>query len=233
MSCYHPIAAYPDYSERTSNGKVAYKLFGRYDPDCRLVDPKVIAVPCGRCIGCRLDYSRQWADRMMLELEHTGKAIFVTLTYDNDHVPQIEGQEGEFGSLTLDKIDLQLFFKRLRKKFSDKEIRYYACGEYGENTLRPHYHAIIFGLALEDFPDRVPLGRNELGQLHYKSAVFQRIWSNGFIVLADVSWKTCAYVSRYVQKKVFAGKQIMSDVFGAEPEFSLMSRRPGIGAFYL
>lgn len=232
MSCYHPIAAYPDYSERTANGKVAYKLFGKYDPDCKLLDPKVIAVPCGRCIGCRLDYSRQWADRMVLELEHTGKGIFVTLTYNNDNVPQLEDDFG-LPVLTLDKTDLQLFFKRLRKRFKGKEIRYYAAGEYGSNTFRPHYHAIIFGLCLEDFPDRVLIGKNELGQLHYSSPLFESIWSNGFVVLSDVSWKTCAYVSRYVQKKVFAGTQVITDVLGAEPEFSVMSRRPGIGAKYL
>ena len=234
MSCYHPFVAIPK-DEPNANGKVEYRIIGsRSDHQEYLqVDPRAILIPCGKCIGCRLDYSRQWADRMMLELDSRKKAIFVTLTYDNDHVPFTEDEEtGSFGWLTLDKRDLQLFFKRLRKYFSDKEIKYYASGEYGSHTLRPHYHAIIFGLSIEDFPDHVLKGRNELGQRHFTSGTLQSIWSNGFVVLAEVNWRTCAYVSRYVQKKVFHGMQY-SDLFGVVPEFSLCSRRPGIGSKFL
>lgn len=137
MSCYHPLCGVPDGN--AVDGSFSYKIIGKYDLDCRKADPRAIAIPCGHCIGCRLDQSRQWADRMMLELEHTGKAIFLTLTYDNDHVPlSVDDDTGEFSWFTLNKRDLQLFFKRLRKKFSDKEVRYYAVGEYGSNTLRPH-----------------------------------------------------------------------------------------------
>lgn len=234
MSCYHPLLGLPkDYVN--ANGNVEYNIVGLYDPIANQLNPRSIAIPCGKCIGCRLDYSRSWADRMMLELQHTGKAVFVTLTYDNDHVPIHEDEEtGEFGCFSLDKRDLQLFFKRLRKKYSEKEIRYYAAGEYGSNTLRPHYHAIIFGLCLEDFPDRLLRGRNELGQCHYQSDSLQRVWSNGFVLLADVSWKTCAYVARYVQKKVFQGLQFTDLLPGSPiPEFSLVSRRPGLGRYFL
>lgn len=235
MSCYHPFLGVPKDS-LNSNGNREYKILGSYTPEYKnLVHPGAIAIPCGKCIGCRLDYSRSWADRMMLELQHTGKAIFVTLTYDNDHVPFTECEDtGEFGSLTLCKRDLQLFFKRLRKHFSCKEIRYYAAGEYGSTTFRPHYHAIIFGLSLEDFSDRKLRGKNELGQCHFESDELRSIWQNGFVLLADVSWKTCAYVSRYVQKKVFQGLRF-EDIFPGDPvpEFSLVSRRPGLGRFFL
>ena len=234
MSCYHPIAGYPDFSSVTDNGKRVYKLNGRYDPELKRIDPYYISIPCGRCIGCRLDYSRAWADRMMLELDHSKKAVFLTLTYDNDHVPFTEQEyTGEFGCFSLNKRDLQLFFKRLRKQFKGYEIRFYAVGEYGTNTFRPHYHAIVFGLGLEDFRDRKLLGSNELGQPHFKSDYLASIWQNGFCVIADVSWETMAYVSRYVQKKVYAGYNFLTDQFDAVPEFSLMSRRPGIGGYYM
>lgn len=233
MSCYHPMLGVPDYETLTEDGKRKYNIISSYSPEFKQLYPGSIAIPCGKCIGCRLDYSRSWADRMMLELDHSKKAIFVTLTYDNDHVPFTENEYGEFGALSLDKSDLQKFFKRLRKRYKDKEIRFYAAGEYGSHTERPHYHAIIFGLSLEDFSDRVAKGKNELGQVHYISQKLQNIWSQGFCVLADVSWKTCAYVARYVQKKVYGSMNYLQDEYGCVPEFSLMSRRPGLAGYYM
>lgn len=232
MSCYHPLCGVP-VGASDGEGRYSYKILGKYDSLSKKNDPRAIAIPCGHCIGCRLDQSRQWADRMMLELQHTGKAVFLTMTYDNDHVPLSTDEDtGEFFWFNLNKRDLQLFFKRLRKRFSDKEIRYYAAGEYGSNTFRPHYHAVVFGLGLEDFPDRTLRGKNELGQCHFSSDLLADIWNAGFCLLAAVSWQTCAYVARYVQKKVFHGYSI-TDALGCDPEFSLSSRRPGLGKFYL
>lgn len=123
--------------------------------------------------------------------------------------------------------------KRLRRHFEPKMLRFYLSGEYGSRTLRPHYHAIIFGLSLEDFADRKLKGVNELGQMYYISDELQSIWQNGFVLLCDVSWQTCAYVSRYVTKKVAGvdGKSLA--YLNALPEFALMSRKPGIGRQYL
>lgn len=227
MSCYHPLLGVPD--ERNADGKLVYKIQGAYDPTAKeRIDPRCLRIPCGHCLGCRLDYSRQWADRMMLELEHTGKAVFLTLTYNNENVPIACDDLGQPVGLTLSKRDCQLFMKRLRKEFKDKELRFYACGEYGSNTRRPHMHLIVFGIDLDDFPDREVKGMNELGQSHFISKKLEKIWNKGFTLLADMSWKTCAYVSRYVMKKAF------NDLveWYQEPEFSLMSRRPGIGAYY-
>lgn len=236
MSCYHPLVGLPG-EVNADTGKRKYDIlpYSTWSPEIKEMHPGAISIPCGHCIGCRLDYSRSWADRMMLELDHFGgKAIFATLTYDNEHVPiTIDPDTGEAGYFTLDKSDLQKFFKRLRKKYPDKEIRYYAAGEYGNTTFRPHYHAIIFGLCLEDFTDCVYHGRNDLGQVHFSSEDFYHIWQQGFVVLASVSWKTCAYVARYVQKKALAERNPFLDKFGCETEFSVMSRRPGIGAFYM
>lgn len=254
MSCYHPLIAFPT-DEETSSGKKKYRIEGNLDPlIAKELYPGSLPVPCGKCIGCRLDYSRSWADRMMLELETAGSGIFVTLTYNNAHVhgaqyidfPEdgvyfpYKGCERLIGDecywpteFTLDKRDCQLFMKRLRKKFEGRRVRFYLAGEYGENTLRPHYHAIVFGLRLSDFPDLCEHGRNELGQKYYFSPMLTETWSLGFVLLSDVSWKTCAYVARYVTKKLNGPASIEYAARNVIPEFSLMSRKPGIGRDYL
>lgn len=209
-------------------------------------------VPCGHCMGCRLDQSRVWADRMLLELQDNDyKAIFVTLTYNNSSIPHawhvgynkfphsddsvyLDEDEGWIASAsgaptTLSVRDTQLFFKRLRKFFPDHKIRYFLAGEYGPKTKRPHYHAIIFGLTLSDFNDLRVHDFNNLGQPRYKSATFQKIWSKGFCILAPVNWNTCSYVSRYTMKKIFMSDKPDEYVGGRIPPFCTMSRRPGIG----
>lgn len=234
MPCYNPIVAFKDYdSGLTDNGKFMYRLNGRYDPDYLSLAPRgdVIKIPCGKCLGCRLDYSRRWADRMYLEFLSTGeKAIFVTLTYDDDHIPGVfDSETGELLNYSLCKRDGQLFFKSLRKAFYPRTLRYYLCGEYGGRTRRPHMHCIIFGLDLrEDFPLRDYRGHNDLGQCYFSSPILSKIWKNGFHCISDVSYKTMAYVSRYVMKKVYH----LEEPDDAEPEFCTMSRRPGIGAYY-
>ena len=182
-------------------------------------------VPCGKCLGCRIDYSREWANRMCIELDDNPRAIFLTLTYNDEHLPLTDS-----GVPTLDKRDLQLFWKRLRKSFPGVTIRYYVAGEYGPKTLRPHYHAIVYGLALDDFPDLYTRGCNELRQPYYSSPRMAGIWGNGYILMSEVSYKTCAYVARYVLKKHYGSdKYFLGD---AIQEFSLCSRRPGIGLLH-
>lgn len=184
-------------------------------------------VPCGKCAGCRMDYSRVWADRMLVELHDNNQAaVFLTLTYNSDHLPR-----SSKGVPTLSKRDCQLFWKRLRKAYPKNKIRYYLAGEYGPKTDRPHYHAIVYGLRLSDFPDLAFLRLNGLGQAYYTSPCIESIWGNGYIVLSDVSWHTCAYVSRYVLKKRGKiDKYVIAT--GAEPEFNISSRKPGIGLLH-
>lgn len=202
--------------------------------DGLLNETNFVSIPCGHCIGCRLDKSRQWADRMMLELDHTGKGIFVTLTYDPDHAHPCGTFSDGSPSYTLDKRDVQLFMKRLREHFSPLQCRFYLAGEYGDSTLRPHYHAVIFGLDLSDFPDLEVIGTNEFNQIYYNSNMLSFLWRLGFTSLSSVSWQTCAYVARYVTKKITGvASQDRYDSVGQLPEFSLMSRRPGIGGYYL
>lgn len=192
-------------------------------------------IPCGKCIACRLKRSREWADRCMLELPYHKKSYFVTLTYDDKHIPFGDVVD-ENGFLThnysLKKSDLQKFFKRLRKNYKkDNHIKYYACGEYGsdEHTHRPHYHAIIFGLELDDLE---VYKQSRLGFNYYNSAFLNSCWPFGYVVIADVSWDTCAYTARYILKKQLGEKSDIYDILGIEPEFNAMSLKPAIGIDY-
>lgn len=181
-------------------------------------------VPCGKCSGCHVDYSREWSNRMVLELQDSSDAIFVTLTYNNDNL-----SFSKSGYPTLVKRDIQLFFKRLRKYFPDRRIRYYVAGEYGPKTHRPHYHAIIYGLSLSDFDDIKFRNVNEVGSPFYSSDTFTNIWSKGFTLLSDVNYRTCNYVSRYVLKKQGS---IDDHPFDVVKPFNLSSRNPGLGMDY-
>lgn len=214
-------------------------------------------IRCGKCLGCRMDKSKEWANRCIMELQDHKDSYFLTLTYDKDHVPESCFPHPETGdyqpSLSLCKKDLQAFIKRLRKRVEPDRIRYFACGEYGDRFKRPHYHAIVFGLRLNDL---VPYGANELGQMTYTSNFLQSVWAKrlapkrhgsvtplsadpsyfcetfGRVVVAPCTWETCAYVARYTVKKMYGQDAKDYDKFGIEPPFLLMSTHPGIGDNY-
>lgn len=235
MSCFNPnlVRTQNDYGLVTTTFLGPAK--GRFDPrdnpmhssDLENNGHYFSLVPCGKCVGCRMDYSRTWADRMLIELsDNENQAFFLTLTYNPEHLPRSNKNVP-----TLCKRDLQLFWKRLRKAFSGRKIRYYIAGEYGPKTHRPHYHAIVYGISLTDLKDLQFLRYNGLGQAYFTSPKIESIWGNGYIVLSEVTWHTCAYVSRYVLKK--RGKSNSYVVAtGVEPEFNLCSRKPGIGLLH-
>lgn len=245
MACYHPLVAVPTGSIGES-GKEKYKIRKLQDKEdifeLTLKNGYTI-IPCGHCIGCRLDYSRRWADRMMLELETAKKAVFITLTYNsiNAHWSVVEetvkGNCGiEYpvkGYTTLDKRDAQLWLKRLRKEFSDYKLRFYLAGEYGDKNKRAHLHCIIFGIDINDIGDCVVDGRSELGDQYYRSLRIWKTWKKGRVCIADVNWKTCAYVARYCTKKLNGDYAIDYAYRNCIPEFAHMSRKPGLGAQYL
>lgn len=116
MSCYHPMLA-TQYDLPNENGNHELIFHGKYTPEKAKLYKDPLMIPCGKCVGCRLDYSRTWADRMMFELQHTGKGIFLTLTYNDKHIKygMLDNDTDLPVSYSLDKRDLQLFFKRLRK----------------------------------------------------------------------------------------------------------------------
>lgn len=215
-----------------------------------------LMLPCGQCIECRLERSRQWAMRCMHEASLKDDNCFITLTFNDENLDP---------ALSLQKRDFQLFMKRLRKEvvpdcpitqdeaFDDPDlkkfrkdwydefgIRYFHAGEYGEEFGRPHHHAILFGF---DFPDKQPKATRR-GFTYYESDLLSKLWSDpktgesyGFHEITSVSFETCAYVARYVCKKIngsaaadhYSVMDEQGNVYKREPEYCTMSRRPGIG----
>lgn len=175
-----------------------------------------VQVACGQCIGCRIDRTQDWATRIVHEASLHELNCFITLTYDDDHLPP---------GRTLVKKDFQDFMKRLRKQH-DGKVRYFAVGEYGDLDERPHYHACIFGL---DFADKRPHTKNGQGDQLYKSELLQKLWGKGFCLVGSLSPQSAAYVAKYCVKKV-NGDLADSHYRGRQPEFGLMSLKPGIGA---
>lgn len=183
-----------------------------------------LQVPCGQCIGCRLERSRQWAVRCLHEASLWPKNCFITLTYASEHLPPN-------GSLRLR--DFQLFMKRLRKKYGDG-IRFFHCGEYGSKFSRPHYHACLFNHAFDD----KYLWQFNNGVSLYRSPALEELWPYGYSTVGDVTFESAAYVARYVLKKVTGDNAsdhysfIDPDglVCSRAPEYVTMSRRPGIAA---
>lgn len=247
-----------DHVYQVDSGKwIASTIPGRSGYARRVVRD-FVEIPCGKCIGCRLDYSRQWANRMLLELEYHDVAWFVTLTYDNNHVPLSyygDPASGEaLPAMTVCKRDFQLFMKRLRKAYPDDKIRYYCCSEYGPETQRPHYHCILYGLHLDDVEEhRRPELRVRRGHKYFQSLKLESCWSAdipserlfagkpihtcadednprliGNVIVAPVTWETCAYCARYVTKKLSGEASEFYTNFNIEPPFSLMSRKPGL-----
>jgi hypothetical protein len=232
MPCYNPIKGYRA-KNLNENGKRPL-VFKEKDSDGS--DP--IDLPCGRCYGCRLEYSRQWAVRCHHEAQMHEHNSFLTLTYAPEYLPEDN---------SVHKEELQKFFKKLRRTLDyhqGKKIRYFACGEYGETLNRPHYHALIFGY---DFPDKVLHKKTKSGDLLFTSKQLDALWGKGWAYIGNVTFQSAAYVARYVMKKrkgdpdnidPKTGKsnkehyQIVDsdtgEIHQLEPEFCIMSRNPGI-----
>lgn len=213
MPCFGPLAAY-----KPASGPISFRAIAGASP---------IEIACGQCIGCRLERSRQWAMRCLHESQCHEWSSFVTLTYDDDHLPD---------NYSLRYSDFQLFMKRLRARYSLRQrIRFFMCGEYGEVTQRPHYHACLFGV---HFDDREFLKRMKSGCNIYTSDLLSELWPAGHSSIGDVTFESAAYVARYVVKKVTGAaaaahyRVVDSDgvVHFRTPEFTHMSLKPGIGA---
>lgn len=207
MPCFHPITAYRARSGRSETG--AWPL--TFNPKDGYLD-KMVKLPCGQCIGCRLEKSRQWAIRCVHEASMHDENCFATLTYNDANVKE-----------SLEKADYQKFMKRLREKFPDKKIKYFHCGEYGENFDRAHHHAILFGLEFEDKELIYKKGEVET----YTSKTLEKIWGQGYVTIGDVTWESAAYVARYCTKKVTGDKA--KEYYGDKtPEYVTMSLKPAI-----
>lgn len=227
MTCFHPITVY-----QTASYPLSDVLGFKVQPNERILKPlnKIkwkeqpntfkIQIPCGRCLGCRLDHANDWATRCWCELQEWGQGCFVTLTYNSArrNKKRTGGDKYEWnlpmtskGEMTLYKKDTINFMKRLRKKHhglkwwtnpvtgkTEAPIRFFSCGEMGPTKGRPHYHFCLFNYIPNDLVfDRI----NQHGQRLYKSKSLSKIWGHGFVIIGELNYQSACYVARYVQKK--------------------------------
>lgn len=216
MACYRPVDAWVPLK----GGPICFSE----KKDCRQVK-----IPCRQCIGCRIQRQEQWATRCYAESRSHDRNSFVTLTYDDAHLPP---------GGTLRYRDVQLFLKRARKALGP--FRYFIAGEYGEQFSRPHYHALLFGL---DFPDAYPSNGMHSEFRLYRSPRLETLWTLGTSSIGEVNYATARYCASYVlQAHRKTGpddphykryNSATGEIYEVEPEFAQMSRRPGIGAAWL
>lgn len=220
MSCFNPIDAWRIEDQTKLS-------FAKPKNEKHVIEK--LQVPCGKCIGCLLDKSNEWATRCYLESKNWKNNCFITLTYDEKNIPE---------DRQLHKEDLQKFWKRLRYYEKGKEywenpktgkhenpIRYYSCGEYGPSKGRPHFHACVFNWK----PDDLKFYKfNHEGDPLYTSKKLNKIWGKGFVIIGNLNYRSACYVARYVTKKLYGriGKIVYNQ---RKPEFTESSRNGGIG----
>lgn len=230
MPCFQPIEGWRGRHLNPATGKRPVV----FNPNLGYVDMPV-TLPCGQCVGCRLERSRQWAVRCHHEASLYEDNCFITLTYRDADLPEHREKDCPPGSLYFP--DFQKFMKRLRKQYG-RGIRFFHCGEYGEKHGRPHYHAILFN---HNFGDRKLwkiVNENPL----YTSEELSALWPYGFSSVGAASFQSAAYVARYILKKI-TGKNAerhyetqhpqTGEILQKAPEYITMSRRPGIGTGWL
>lgn len=228
---YKPLKAYEHKHLQTENGKKVI-IFGepKYYESYQWNETQI---PCGKCIGCRMDYAQEWAVRCMLESKCWEHNYFVTLTYAPEHIhlnPVVDTTTGEYTEVqTLYKPDFTKFMKDLRRQHDyhlhHKGIRFYMCGEYGEKSGRPHYHALLFNTPI---PDLKPFFINKNHQQVYISEYLSKVWGKGIVSIGEITYESRSYTRRYILKK----QKINEIEPGKVPEFTNMSRDPGIGRIY-
>lgn len=211
MPCTAPLNAY-----RSPEG-ISFRARGSF------TDLNGFTIPCGQCLGCKMDKAKWWGVRVAHEASLHEANCFLTLTYDEDHLPDPP---------SVDKRALQLFMKRARKKLHDTELRFFACGEYGGKDGRPHYHVILFG---HDFhEDRVLWSKSKSGFNQYRSPTLEALWPFGHSIIGDFAFETGTYVARYTMKKTATNRERLNaqtgEFYQVDEEFLLMSRRPGVGS---
>lgn len=185
MPCANPIRAY-----RPATGGPL--LFTAPDPNRNPAHYQALDVPCGTCILCRAEQARQWAVRIAHEAQLWNESSFVTLSYADEHLPKHN---------SLNYAHLQKFWKRLRKNLGP--LRYYAVGEYGDTSLRPHYHACIFGHGF--YENRIITKHKP--HLLWTSPILEECWGLGMVQVGELNYQTARYTASYVTKKLKSGQR--------------------------
>src|SRR6185295_14361242 len=193
MACFYPLIAFRGPVGKSGKASVVFDKR-------KAISIKELELPCGQCIGCRLERSRQWAVRCVHEAQLHSENCVVTLTYANDFLPSDESVHVEH---------FQNFMKYLRKAIYPRKVRFFHCGEYGKESVdadtgeyfpaRPHYHACLFGY---DFEDKVEVGKSKTGTPLYTSKFLEKLWTKGISKIGVLDFESAAYVARYITKKV-------------------------------
>lgn len=242
MSCLNPSLAWISKPDALGSRHITFtSRFSPLSQKAEHMGESLIEIPCRKCVGCKLDYSVNWAVRCQLESLNSPFNFFVTLTYDDAHLPftnhtvvdKISGEvlkDETVATLVPDHFkkfvkDLRAYFKY---HFKESNIRFFGAGEYGSKNFRPHYHIILFNCNLRDLQ---LFRENFEGDNLYRSPMLEKIWNKGFVTVGACSFESCAYVARYSLKKIGVDKREYLER-GVIPEFVRMSRRPGIGASY-
>lgn len=210
MACYRPLQAW----QRPGGGRLSFQAVpGR----------KFLELPCGNCIGCFVDRGLLWKTRIVHESMCWDQNLFLTLSYSPEKLPESRG---------LEYSDFQAFMKRLRAHGVEADwprpIRFFVAGEYGEETHRPHFHAVLFNCS---FPDARWWTRK--GFRVARSAKADALWSNGSVDIGVLNSRTAGYVAGYVKARkrcVNLVDRKTGEIFERRPEFQRMSNRPGIGS---
>lgn len=254
MSCTNPSRMF-DTGYLTEKGKPLYKYCSNkvdwiYKPSNPhdiyntrqyykdIIIKNYIEVPCGKCEACGLTYSKQWMQRCMLEAKQWKFNEMVTLTYNDDNLPKQSGIDPKTGEIrevsTLCKKDVEKFNKDLRKywkyHYGEDNIRFYMCGEYGDQKGRPHYHILFFNLNVRDKEFHK---NSDTGFPLYTSKILEKIWGKGWVQINEVNEETCAYVARYILKKQKGkGSKEYYKMLGKVPEYTNGSRKPGLAKYF-
>lgn len=230
-----------------------------------------LMLTCSQCIGCRLRRSAEWATRCIHESKSQPYNAWLTLTYDDEHLPSrywtgaTNPRTGKkIYSGTLHKEHPQKFLRALRKALGREgrraargqhpsilhadmglrpmpllKLRYYYGGEYGEKYGRPHYHLCLFGI---DLADKKFNNTTDQDFKLYTSETITKLWTHGTHLIGELTWETAAYTARYIMKKITGKKQEKhyekldhdtGEIIKTIPEYNDMSRRPGVGQFWI
>jgi hypothetical protein len=217
MPCTNPKKGYRYGVTENGKPKIVFKV-----PDGELSHKlEQYSLPCGRCVSCKLSHAKEWATRICHEAQTAKISTYLTLTFDEDNLP---------ADKSVHKAHIQKFIKRLRRRLEPLRFKYFACGEYGDERLRPHYHVIILGW---EPLDKQFWSFSKSGHKMYRSTFLEEVWPFGYVTVEDVTFNSAAYVARYSMKKTRDKKEYeiidyeTGEYNKLNEEFILMSK--GIG----